>query len=592
MTTASLITKAYELSAEFGDQSQVLIDLAGSGDLLTPLDFFLKQLDNTPIILYWYMDQEKKKQFQNHINATLILLEAQKRLELQRQKKENKKKYDEYIRQCKEHRKAITIHVPSSYILEERPVKYLGISLGQWFADQIMALMDRKTKVIKENMGWFNEKRLYWVWGSSLLKKVLSLAPNDFYNVGDATSLASVPDLTMGYLSWTLYYFRFALNLSLLLKHTIPGFWMSDEEAKIPWTERFLTQWNQRKFSLLNDFLWATANLICFKWLTVASGLDTWGDLLTLALLLFDVSMAVWDFCEQRTNFNKEMSDYDQEILAHNAAIRELEDKISNIEDKKLKIQYEESKRQHEISRNSLKKAQLECQRNWDTYKYNLYNNLGYAIGLCLAFALFTTPFIPIEGLALTAINVTGVVLCFALTVLYNAIKGGIEIHKSKVTRQEIKDAIKEKEILFKELLDDPNKQNELKFLYLEILQLKADSSYQKQMAVYQTQHLVRSIIFESLSPAIVFASLVFLPIGSGMKAIGSMISMALASNLLINQLASPEKEKIESFDEGKFNAFKQRIANKPACNVGLFGQRRDEISLEDLSRLDLGPAG
>lgn len=53
----------------------------------------------------------------------------------------------------------------------------------------IVDSMDRKTKTIKESMGWFNEKRLYWVWASSLLKVILAALPDDFFNVGQATEV-------------------------------------------------------------------------------------------------------------------------------------------------------------------------------------------------------------------------------------------------------------------------------------------------------------------------------------------------------------------------------------------------------------------
>lgn len=96
----------------------------------------------------------------------------------------------------------------------------------------IVDSMDRKTKTIKESMGWFNEKRLYWVWASSLLKVILAALPDDFFNVGQATEVVKAPDPYTGTLSWALYYFRFSLNMFLLLKHTISGPWMSEREKR------------------------------------------------------------------------------------------------------------------------------------------------------------------------------------------------------------------------------------------------------------------------------------------------------------------------------------------------------------------------
>ena len=132
------------------------------------------------------------------------------------------------------------------------------------------------------------------------LKTVLSQIPEGFYNINQAQEAIRAPDPYTGYLSWTLYYFRYSLHLSLLLKHTIKGPWMSAEEAKTPWYERFQTQWTQRKFILLNDALWGTANLVTFFWLTGKGVLGTVGDALTIGLLVFDIAVTFWDFEEQK----------------------------------------------------------------------------------------------------------------------------------------------------------------------------------------------------------------------------------------------------------------------------------------------------
>jgi hypothetical protein len=431
-------------------------------------------------------------------------------------------------------------------------------------------------------MGSLNEKRLYWVWSSVLLKTVLELVPPDFFNTDQAKQTVKTPDPYTGCLSWVLYYFRFALNLGLLLKHTISGPWMSEEEKKIPWTERFQTQWAQRKFTLLNDSLWATANMVSFFWLNGKGALGTYGDLLTIALLVFDISVAVWDFEEQKTKYNKEMLDYNLNIkdlkneiylakLAYENRLADLKLHMGkytnkNIPDYETKInklknqinieetKYNRIKSKFELELVVIQRAQKKCQREWDYSKLTLINNIAYAVGLMLAFVLLTTPFMPIAAGALAAIGVAGAVLCFAFTVIYNAVKGGMEIHKAQMSAKEAEQEYKEKITQFNKLKDE--QVNEKKLLFLEIKQLHAETEYQKKLVVLQTMHLVRSVLFEALIPAIIFVSMVFLPLGIGFAVLGAVVALAILSNLAINAKFKPEKEKLTEFNKQEYENF------------------------------------
>lgn len=531
------------------------------GDFLIPLSFYLAILENTDEVMLLYMGQEKKDSLLRDLQVTYLLLLAQKKHERTHQKSENAKSYDSSLKRCQQLIDALNYKklceeqniepAPEyGYATDGYPVKFLGFFLGQELAEKIVDMMDRKTKTIKEAMGWFNEKRLYWVWGSGLLKTVLDALPPDFFNTKQAAQTIRRPDLYMGALSWILYYFRFALNLSLLLKHTIRGPWMDEEEVKTPWYERFQTQWDQRKFTLLNDSIWATGNLVCFFWLTGKSVLGTWGDALTLGLLVFDITLAVWDYEEQKTKYNKEMLNFDKEIAIVKELIKKEENDIKAGPDKKKVKEYR-------LQLDGLKRAQRQCQKDWDFQKISLMTAVGYAIGLMIAFVILTTPFLPITGPAVLAFGIAGAVLCFALTVIYNGVRGGLELYKTHTSRKEIKENYLNKiEEFHQLLLDNPDlNDNEKKFLFLEIKKLQAESEHQKQMIVFQTMHLFRSIIIETFIPALVFVSFVFLPLGIGFAALGAGLAFAIVSNLIIDTY-KPEKEKLESFDEKEYAAF------------------------------------
>ncbi|KTD49297.1 hypothetical protein [Legionella quateirensis] len=532
-------------------------------DFLTPLGYFLSMLENTDEVMFLFMSQEKKDVLLRDLQVTYLLLLAQKRHEQTHQKTENLKSYDASIAKCQQLIDALNYQkvceeqhiVPSpehGYATDGYPIKYAFIELGQWFGEKIEEIANRQTKTIKEAMGWFNEKRLYWVWGGGLLKTVLDLLPPDFFNVTDAAKQVKAPDPYTGAISWGLYYFRGSLNLFLLLKHTIQGPWMSKEESDTPWTERFLTQWSQRKFTLLNDFVWATGNCLCYFVLTGKGALGTWGDFLTLALLAFDIGLAVWEFEEKRTEFFKEMQNYDREIEVVKELIKKIEDDpdADETDKKRLKECY--------LQLQSLEKAKRQCQKDWDYQNIGLATNISYAVGLMLAFALVALPFLPITGPLLIALSVTGTVLCFAFTVINNAVKGGIEIYKAYESKKEALQDYKTKLAEFHELmLNNPDlDDNEKKLLFLEIKKTLAETEYQKQMILFQTMHLVRSLIMETFIPAIIFVNLVFLPLGIGFALIGAAIVLAVCTNLLINKLFTPEKMAIKEFDEQEYKAF------------------------------------
>ena len=520
------------------------------GDFLTPLSFYLDIMGNVDTVMIPYMSDERKDQLRHDLKVANLLLLAQKQYELTHQKTENRKKYDASIKQCQElldalnpsWQKVVATAPEQIYFTDGKPVKYCGIPLAQEFVDKIMEFMDRKTKGIKEALGAFNEKRLYWVWGSAFIKTMLSLIPEDFFNAKQAGEIIKTPDPYTGALSWALYYFRFSLNLFLLLKHTIKHPWMSKEEGDTPWFDRFKAQWAQRKFTLLNDSLWGIANMVCYFWLT-GKVLGPWGDALTILLLIFDVSVAIWDFAEQQAQHEAQMQQYDNDIKALLAAKKKLlTDALAKDEeekDRKLKIY------QLQMQLNALERAQAKCVKEWELQKLGLYNNIGYAVGLTIAFVLMTMPFMPITAATALTLGVVGAVLCFALTVIASAIRGGIEIYKSKEAIKDAKRGFADHVGLLKAMLiKNPNlNDNEKKLLYLEIKKYQAETEYQKKMVMFQSIHLVRSIIIEAFVPAIIFSCLVFLPMGIGFAALGAALGLAIVSNLLINALFKPNEK-------------------------------------------------
>ncbi|KTC93882.1 hypothetical protein [Legionella cincinnatiensis] len=63
-------------------------------------------------------------------------------------------------------------------------------------------------------------------------------------------------------LAWLFFIPRLSVNLFLLVKHTLPGPWMSKEEKSLGLSVRFNAQMQRRWFELGNDSVWMTAGLI------------------------------------------------------------------------------------------------------------------------------------------------------------------------------------------------------------------------------------------------------------------------------------------------------------------------------------------
>ncbi|KTD61176.1 coiled-coil domain-containing protein [Legionella spiritensis] len=377
-------------------------------------------------------------------------------------------------------------------------------------------------------------------------------------------------------------------------------------ERDIPTWERFKTQWNQRKFQLLNDSIWATANLVTFFWLTGAGTLGYAGNIVTVGLLLMDVSLTVWRFYEESTKHNKRMlelktkrEELEAQIRERNFTINELQSSIESLQEDSigntlaiLDLQLRISKNQREID--NLQEQVTEIARierktafDWKYKKAGLILDLSYAVGLVLAFSLMCTFFFPPAMVApgiLLILGVAGAALSFALTVAYAAATGGLEIAKTRATTAEIKREYKELLQAFKDTQDElgklekddakrPELKNLLKQQFIMLKDLEAEAGYHKQMARFQAAKLVRSVFIDAMIPAVVFASLVFMPLGIGLAVIGAGFALAVLSSIILNRFTPKEAEKYKmKEDEEDFKQFK---ANPDGATAGFLGRKR-----------------
>lgn len=432
----------------------------------------------------------------------------------------------------------------------DKHVKYLGLTvLAPLIAEKMVEVTEgrveqwespNKTGVIKDWMGAVNGRRLYWVWANAMLSSVFAMLPQDFANNPQAKRAVGALSPVTGYMSWILYYTRFGINLSLLLKHTIAGPWMSEKEREVPVLERFKTQWDQRKFSLLNDSIWATANMACFLWLIGSGTLGYLGNVTTTALLLMDVGLTAWRFHGEYTQHNKEMLRYEGDLRA-------LRDKIKTEND-------DEKKQLLVLQLDALLKAEKQCKVEWTYKKYGLVNDLAYATLLMIAFSLmccFLFPPAMIAPATALILGLAGAAMCFVLNTAYAAVAGYMEMDKPRAKGRAAKEECKLLLKTFTDAKDDGVK----KQLYLDMKQLMADSVYQDQLVHFQKLKMIQAFVIDVLVPPLVFVSFMFMPFGIGLAVLAAGFALAVIAHYILKSYA-PDAIKMPTLDENEYDAF------------------------------------
>ncbi|MDP1604968.1 MAG: hypothetical protein Q8M03_17095 [Legionella sp.] len=552
------------------------------------LTYYSDQLDQMNPAIFAFLTDDQKINYTNQLKFTYYLFYAQYQLDKAEHRRRALADYTAAMNKCSKFLDQLDLSTPKPTPEEllltetsasEKYLKFCGLTIiAPYVVQKIMAFIDSKAEVFgkaktvitKEIMTDINGVRLYWVWGGGLLSSVLEMLPANFFNAQQAQIAVNAPNILTGYISWVLYYARFGINLMLLLKHTIKGPWMSIEESKIPWQERFKTQWDKRKFALLNDSIWATANMACFFWLTGAGMLGYFGNFLTAGLLIMDLTLTIWRFWEESTKhaakmlqFGEIQTDMEEKLehakikldrFAPGTGLQALIAKPGQINELKQEI----LELEHKLADN--KKLKNKMQSEWQFKRYNTLNDLAYAAGLLMAFCLmycfFCPPFL-IAPAVLAIIGLAGAALCFVLTVVNAAVTGALDVTSTRRASKEAREECEELLVQFKKT-DDVNIKKQL---YLQMEGLMAQSDYHQKMVHFHAIKLVRSVLIDALAPAIIFTALVFMPLGIGLTVVAAAIALAILSKILLNQF-KPAMGDHPSFDnklELEFEAFNSK---------------------------------
>ncbi|MGC1183111.1 hypothetical protein [Legionella sp.] len=135
-----------------------------------------------------------------------------------------------------------------------------------------------------------NLYRLLFIRSKRLLDLIstLSFSADWYHRV--ISNLDKYTDPFLRHVAWFFYVPRLITNLFLLLKHTLIGPWMKQEERMLSWNIRFQGQMLRRWFELGNDLAWVGVGIVNSFILTGV--LAQIGIYLSIAFFGFDVAMS------------------------------------------------------------------------------------------------------------------------------------------------------------------------------------------------------------------------------------------------------------------------------------------------------------
>jgi len=527
--------------------------------LSTSLDFYGKKINKINPASFKFMSPEQRRNLEEELFFAFYIFSARYQLDHVERRGRALADRGDQIKKCALLINTLrgtplpgVIETPEQQLMRESDdqaiyVRSIGLtSIVPLIVEMMREVSDGHIKTGLDWVGAFNERRLYWVWagGGGLLGAIIGLLSDDFFYKLQAQKVLAIPMPFTGTLSWLLYYIRFGVRLGMCMRHTLSGPWMDIEEENIPWQERFMTQWQQRKFFLMNDFFWASANLACFFWL-VGSALPVYyGGLLTGVLLIMDVTLSIWGLWEESAQYHKDMERYRGDILTLTALALTRNEIERPLLEKQIKALYD---------------ARRQCKLDWDYKMYGLYNDAMYAISLFFAFSLvcccFFPPFAVAPATALIC-GVAGTVLCFTMNSFFAMTGKGIKVSQT----EELRDYAKQDQIdllrKYKRLGHSDEALLEKKQFYLDFKLLQAESTHQQQVILYQKMTLLRAILIDVIVPPLVFIGLVFLPMGIGLPILAAGLALAVGSYYLIEEYYKVDDILLPAFDEAAFDAF------------------------------------
>ncbi|MCX7115678.1 MAG: hypothetical protein NTW08_07220 [Gammaproteobacteria bacterium] len=455
------------------------------------------------------------------------------------------------------------------------------------FAQDVRTLMesfDSKEKLnaydksasFKKVLGRRNdERRLWWVWGTSIYGVVDQLLTHDAIQF-DLSNLKARNDAigifapTFGIISWSLYFFRGILDVGEAAHESWHHYRPDNIRSQVKLQDagggsRFWAQLKRRKFSLLNDFLWGTANALCYFMLvkdegiastlgTTAETLAQWNYILTFILLIGDMLMTLWRYIETREAHQKVYANLKQKEDEARQAILALEGGSSYFagcfpghqhflldqlvlqiqQGQKLSIngknlnQDDENYQQYLywIARyKEIQEARQKEKFDWTYQRRNLLNELTFTLNLMAGFSLMCSFFYQgfVSSLGQAIMGVVGASFCFLATIAFNL--AIVLIERNKVNK-----SIENRELQIDGFLEKFQRHGvsveEQKLLFLQMKSQVGYSEYERAVAAWHSKCWPLKTVVDCLSPAIFFFMVHFILVGATIPPAALIISV------------------------------------------------------------------
>ncbi len=171
----------------------------------------------------------------------------------------------------------------------------------------------RHTSKMRDDVSKANMYRIYWIFCHFTMRQAVLCANNIklFDKLEHVTGkkidsqgflkALDTPNNIFNILSVGIYALRLLIDIAMIFKHTC---FPTDDEAEVAKKERFLREWNKRKWDMLNNIVWGTVNLITnYNTLFGISG--ALAMQLISAVLIFDVIFLQIKYHEAYVGFRK-----------------------------------------------------------------------------------------------------------------------------------------------------------------------------------------------------------------------------------------------------------------------------------------------
>lgn len=416
----------------------------------------------------------------------------------------------------------------------KKPLKYCGIYLLAPAIEKLAALFDQGT------LSTLNVRRLYLAWGNSFLGGLFSLIntfSTQFFYIAEAEEIANKTGIFAGYLSFVYLFTRLGINLLGFSYHLL-GF-NQDKKAnpddKLTSLDIFTTQWEYRKYPILNDILWGPINCICFY----KASLPYMANFLTLAMLGVELCIACYRLEEERTKHAKSMFLLRQKI-------EDLSNKIKNLKNqKKTDNHITDEIKVYKKELEDVKANMVYLEFEYRFKRYKLINDIVTLAASFFFFGVaccFLCP-IPVPLALVTILGIVGTAICFICIVINAAVEIAIDLYKSAQSKKIIAEEVNKVKKEFQTLKDNGqiSSDQEARFK-LTLKALYADSEYQRQMIIYQSCLLIRTAILYSSFPAIAFCALIFMPLPITISLLVAIFIIGVVTKLLIDKYFKPEE--------------------------------------------------